>query len=136
MPLRATYFLSVIYGDPVHGKIYVIGGGSDHLLPDLNVVECYDPEKKIWQSLPEMEAEKMLDTPAVGFNGKLFVGGGARKFDENNADEKYNKPNDSDHIETLDLRTKQWTLNEVEDEDPYIKNMFVVHRKYLLLKDL
>ena len=76
-----------------------------------------------------MELEKYGEAPAIGFNGKLFVGGGEREFDEN--DEENNKPYEWDHIETLNIRTSQWILNEVEDEGPYIKNMFVMHRKYL-----
>ena len=128
MPTRRKYF-SVT---ELHGKIYVIGGHyeADNVWNNNSyVVECYDPEKNIWESLPDMELEKNAEAPAVGFNGKLFVGGGDRDFYYNNEEE--NKPYEYEHIETLDIRTSQWILNEVEDEGPYIKNMFVIHRKYL-----
>ena len=128
MPTRRKY-VSVT---ELHGKLYVIGGHyeADNVWNNNSyAVECYDPEKNIWESLPDMELEKYGEAPAIGFNGKLFVGGGEREFDEN--DEENNKPYEWDHIETLNIRTSQWILNEVEDEGPYIKNMYVMHRKYL-----
>ena len=124
----------------LQGKIYVIGGTGDALEDDsdLNVVECYDPEENNWESLPDMKFSKYWQAPAVGFNGKLFVGGGARYFDEDNKDSEDNRPSEPELIETFDLRTNQWKLKledeiplKVEDEGPYIKNIFVIHKKFL-----
>ena len=125
MPTARTY-VSVT---ELHGKIYVFGGendGPEYDYPDLNVVECYDPERNIWESLPNMRAGKWCAAPAVGLNGKLFVGGGAREFEEGNY-----HPWELDDLEILDLRTNQWNLIEIEDDTPYIKNMFIMHRKFL-----
>ena len=137
MPTRRKYF-SVT---ELHGKIYVIGGHyeADNVWNNNSyVVECYDPEKNIWESLPDMELEKYGEAPAIGFNGKLFVGGGEREFDEDNKDSEDNRPYASELIETFDLRTNQWNLEDkdeiplkVEDEGPYVKNMFVIHKKFL-----
>ena len=118
----------------LHGKIYVIGGQyeTETSSNDLKVVECYDPEKNDWESLPDMKVEKYSEAPAVGLNGQIFVGGGARDFDENNEeDEGYNLPLEYDHIENFVIRSSQWNLIEDEDDTPYIMNMFVMHRKYL-----
>ena len=98
---------------------------------ELKVVECYDPEKNNWERLPDMKVEKNSEAPAVGLNGQIFVGGGARDFDENNEEAEDNLPLDYDHIENLVIRTSQWNLIEDEDDTPYIMNMFVMHRKYL-----
>ena len=112
----------------LHGKIYVSGGESDGI--ELKVVECYDPEKNTWESLPDMEVEKYSTptSPAVGFNGKVFVGGGARaRYYEDEEDWKF------DYIESFDIRKKQWSLVEVGDDDhPCIISMFVMRRKFLL----
>merc|ERR1712155_442155 len=94
MPTRRKY-VSVT---ELHGKIYVIGGNyqANNVWDNHSyVVEYYDPEKNIWESLPDMELEKYGEAPAIGFNGKLFVGGGEREFDEN--DEENNKPYEWDH---------------------------------------
>ena len=117
----------------LHGKIYVSGGeNSESDLfenPELKVVECYDPEKNSWESLPNMEIEKYsMRVPVVGFNGKVFVGGGAREFDEDEEDSEQWK---FDDIESFDIRKKQWSLLDSGDDRPYIKSMFVMHKKFL-----
>ena len=110
----------------LHGKIYVIGGESEGI--ELKVVECYDPEKNTWESLPDMKVGKYSTpiSPAVGFNGKVFVGGRRARYYEDEEDWKF------DYIESFDIRKKQWSLIEVGDDDhPCIISMFVMPRKFL-----
>jgi N-acetylneuraminic acid mutarotase len=65
-------------GGVVNGRIYVVGGEGNSAAPTrvFNNNEAYDPAANSWATLEPM-ARPRHGTGAAGFNGALFVPGGA-----------------------------------------------------------
>ncbi len=71
MPTPRLGHSAVIY----QGKIWVIAGKSQ-VNNTLNTVDCFDLEKKVWESSPAKLIHSRSDAAAVVYQNKIFVIGG------------------------------------------------------------
>ncbi|XP_073083461.1 kelch-like protein 4 isoform X2 [Manis javanica] len=65
--------LRVQFGVAVNNKLYVLGGGND--FKTLNIVECFDPDSKIWTVMPPMLTARYALGVAT-LKGPMYAVGG------------------------------------------------------------
>jgi N-acetylneuraminic acid mutarotase len=74
MPTPRRYAMAAV---DLHGRIYVIGGGSPMFTPPFtNIVERYLPESDTWESLASMPSNRVNAAVTTGLDGLIYVMGG------------------------------------------------------------
>ena len=102
----------------LHGKIYVIGGVSSGD-GESKSVECYDPERKKWTKVADLQSDDEV-TAAVNWKGVLHV------FHSQEEDIHYHT-----HMEKYDPKMNQWITMTSPVISTYNRSMFVIKKKYL-----
>lgn len=93
MATRRTLFSLVVARD----LIYAVGGENE--FECMNLVECYDPKRNLWENAPSMIKPRASAGVTV-FNNAIYAVGGSTMFNFG----------DTNTVERYDLDTKQWTL--------------------------
>ena len=107
----------------LEGKIYVMG---DISIDDFayKIVDCYDPGRKMWKRVADLQCESDNDNiAAVNWKGELHV------FTQVQVDE------DGyvwlTFLEKYDPKENQWIKMTSPAISAYIKDMYVMKKKYL-----